>query len=121
MADLETTRVVVIGATTLIEVIGGGLVVTVAFAATVPIHDPIRTTLTRLCAQGISALSVALRAFVVAYVWAVRYARRYRYRGSSRPVLRGQHRPEVVSRWQATQAYNARLPRRALRSAVWGA
>lgn len=109
MATAEEATVIVYGAVTVITIIGGGLGITVAFAATVPMHAPIRTTLARLCTQAVSALSFALRAFLVAWVWAVRYASRYTYRGNSRPVKRGQHRPQVVSRWQAPRAYGVRL------------
>ena len=61
--SVETARVLAVGGSILAVVLGGGLAVSVAFAATMPIHEPIKATLARIGTWSLRALSVVLRAF----------------------------------------------------------
>ena len=112
MISAEEARVFAVGGITLAAVLGGGLTVSVVFAATMPIHAPVRETLTRVCTWVGEALSVVLRGLYVvlglrlAYGLAVTYfhlgwrEQRHIYMVSGyrrRKPAGGRHRPEVVA------------------------
>lgn len=111
MIDPESARVFAVGGMSLAGILGGGLTISVGFAATMPIHAPVRQTLTRLWALARKAGSVALRGlyvalgFRLAYGVAVTYFHlgwrkgRHVYMVSGyrrRKPAGGRHRPEVV-------------------------
>lgn len=115
MIDVETARVTVVGGVTLAWVLGGGLAVTVGFAATVPIHTPVRVGLTRACAWTLKALRMALRAFVWVLCLPSALAVTYFHVGWRRQrhayVTRGRHRPAYVKRhpWTAPKGWSTPL------------
>jgi hypothetical protein len=102
MVTLAETTLMAYGAIGVGGVLGGGLTVSVVFAATVPVHEPIRLTLTRVCAWTLKALSVALRAFVAVVSLPYRLSVSYLHLGARvkrhRYVPAGRHRPAYVRR-----------------------
>lgn len=115
MIDLESTRVAAYSGMTLVGILGAGLTISVGFAATMPVHEPVRQTLSRLWAWARKAGSVALRGLYVAlglrlaYRLAVTYlhvgwkGQRHAY------VTRGRHRPAYVKRhaWRPVLTWSA--------------
>lgn len=102
MISVETARVLAVGGSALAGILGTGLTVSVLFAATVPVHEPIRTTLARIPGWALKALSVALRAFVAVVSLPYGVAVTYFHVGARvkrhRHVARGRHRPAYVKR-----------------------
>lgn len=100
--DVETARVAAIGGTALAGLLGGGLTICVGFAATVPVHEPIKATLVRVWGWTLKALSVALGAFVAVVSLPYRLAVSYLHMGARvkrhRYVPAGRHRPAYVRR-----------------------
>lgn len=99
--DVETARAFAIGGSALAGVLGSGLTVSVAFAATVPVHEPIKATLVRVWGWGVKALSFTLRAFVAVMSLPYRLVVSYLHVGARVKRHRyaiGRHRPAYVKR-----------------------
>lgn len=107
MADMEAVSLAVHTARGIIVTLGAGLGLSVLGAATVPVHEPIKATLTRLCTWTGKAVLGLLRLLYVAtgarLAWGllVTYAH-LGWRGQRHAyVTRGRHRPAYVKRHPA--------------------
>lgn len=101
MIDPESARVLAHSGMALVGILGAGLAISVGFAATVPIHEPIRTTLARVCTWARKGPSVALKAswavMALPYRLAVTYLH-VGWRGQRHAyVTRGRHRPAYIA------------------------
>jgi hypothetical protein len=101
MIDPESARVLAHSGMALAGILGAGLTVSVGFAATVPVHEPIRTTLARVWTWGRKGLSVALGALWAVVALPYRLAVTYLHVGWRRQrhayVTRGRHRPAYIA------------------------